>query len=157
MDAKRNRLCFASRKHLALMDAKQFKKHLSRNKEVCLLVEIYRRRRKGVEISIGEPFPASTPKPIKAPKNIARFASDIKAYLTEHPETSYTDVGKHFEVSRARISQLMKIANNTPVSLFKELVESEDPNLLAKYSGKQLIKLASLNYQMKQAVPSPSL
>jgi len=94
-------------------------------------------------MSLDQPFPEPNQKPVKMPKNIARFALDIKTYTTMNPKFSITDTARHFNVSRARISQLLKIANNLPAKLFKELVDAKDPALLKKYSGKRLLKLVS--------------
>jgi len=122
-------------------------KLLARQKWCWLRVPFYRRRRKCVEISIGEPFPDPVLKPIKHPKNIARFALDVRNYFTSNPGASHSDAAKHFKVTRTRISQLLKIANNLPEKLLKELVETNNPALLKKYSGKQLLKIASFTRQ----------
>jgi hypothetical protein len=81
-------------------------------------------------------------RPVKHPKNIARFALDVKAYLASNPNALHSDAANHFKVTRPRISQLLKIANNLPEQLLKNLVETDNPALLKKYSGKQLLKLA---------------
>ncbi len=108
-----------------------------------LLVTLYKRRTRCREISLDQPFPDPNQKPVKMPKNIARFALDVKTYMVMNPNASPSNVAIHFKVSRARISQLLKIANNLPTKLFKELVETDDPLLLKKYSGKFLLKIVS--------------
>ena len=118
-------------------------KLLARQKWCWLRITFYRRRRKRVEISIGEAFPEPTLKPVKHPKNIARFALDVKNYFSANPGASHSDAAKHFKVTRPRISQLLKIANNIPEKLLKELIETNDPSSLKQFSGKQLLKLAS--------------
>lgn len=117
-------------------------KLLARQKWCWLRIPFYRRRRKRVEISIGEAFPEPTIKPANPPKNIARFALDVKAYLASNPGDSHSDAAKHFKVTRPRISQLLKIANKLPEQLLKQLAETDDPNLLERYSGKNLLVLA---------------
>ena len=91
-------------------------------------------------MSLDQPFPDPNQKPVRRPKNIARFALDVKTYLRINLNASPSDAAMHFKVSRARISQLLKIANHLPKKLFKELAETDDPALLKKYSGKQLLK-----------------
>jgi len=118
-------------------------KLLARQKWCWLRVPFYRRRRKRVEISIGEPFPEPVPKPVKHPKNIARFALDVRNYLVSNPGASYSDAAAHFKVTRPRISQLLRIANNLPADLLKQLAETNDPYLLKRYSGKRLLAIAS--------------
>ena len=107
-----------------------------------LLIKIHKRRSRKWEISLDQPFLDPDQKPIKNLKNIARFALDVKTHMMINPNASPSDAAIHFKVSRARISQLLKIANNLPTKLFKELVETDDPVLLKKYSGKQLLKIA---------------
>lgn len=110
-----------------------------------MLVSLYRRRRRGIEISLGEPFPVPSPKPEKKLKNIARFALEVKTYLAMNPDFSHTNAAEHFNVSRARISQLIKIANETPIALLKQLFDSNDQALLKKYSGKCLLKMCMVS------------
>jgi len=81
---------------------------------------------------------------IKKPKNIVRIALDVKAYLTINPDSTQTMVAEHYKLTRARISQLLKIIDNLPAHFIKKLEESEDPILLRRFSGKRLLKLASL-------------
>jgi len=117
-------------------------KHRSEQKWTELLIAFYRRRRRGIEISLGEPFPANAPKPPKKPKNIARFALDVKAYLASNPGASHSDAAKQFKVSRARISQLLKIADNVPSTFIEKLSRSVDVILLKRFSGKALLRVA---------------
>jgi hypothetical protein len=81
------------------------------------------------------------------PKNIARIAIDAKTYMMLNPSVSCSDVAVHFQVSRARISQMLKIANNLPAHLLKELVETDDPALLRQYYGKCLLKMVKNSWQ----------
>lgn len=127
-------------------------KLLARQKWCWLRVPFYRRRRKRVEISIGEAFPEPAPKPVKHLKNIARFALGVKAYLASNPGASHSDAAKHFKVTRPRISQLLKIASNLPELFLKKLAETDNPILLKKYSGKNLLKIASLSRAEQQTL-----
>jgi len=77
------------------------------------------------------------------PKNIARIALDVKAYTTINPGHSYSLVAENFNVSRARISQLLKIIDNLPAYFIRKIEETEDPILLRRFSGKRLLHLAS--------------
>ena len=106
-------------------------------------MKIYRRRSRRLELSLGIAFPEPTPKSIKKPKNIARIALDVKAYLKINPYASYGDAAEHYNMSRARISQLIKIVDNLPLHLLKRLSETNDPALLKKYSGKRLLQMIS--------------
>ena len=114
---------------------------------IQLLVKVYKRRTKRFELSIDQPFPAPTPQPVKMPKNIVRIALDVKAYVTINPGHSYSLVAENFNVSRARISQLLKIIDNLPAYFIRKIEETEDPILLKRFSGKRLLKLASFQTQ----------
>ena len=124
-------------------------KYGSKQKCVYLRVTFYRRRRRGIEISLGEPFLQPLSKPVKKPKNIARFALDVKTHLVANPDISYAEAAQYFKVSRARISQMIKIANNVPPALLRELMNSYDSAAFKKYSGKYLLKIASRD-QLKE-------
>jgi len=106
-------------------------------------VKVYKRRTERFELSIDQPFPTPTPQPVKMPKNIARIALDVKAYTTINPGHSYSLVAENFNVSRARISQLLKIIDNLPAYFIRKIEETEDPILLRRFSGKRLLHLAS--------------
>jgi len=110
---------------------------------IQLLVKVYKRRTKRFELSIDQPFPTPTPQPARMPKNIIKIALDVKAYTEVHPGHSYSLVAENFNVSRARISQLLKIIDNLPTDFITKLQETEDPIMLRRFSGKRLLKLAS--------------
>ena len=122
------------------------KRDTSRNSQgasIQLLVNVYKRRTKRFELSIDQPFPEVLPEPVKMPKNIARQALDVKAYLALNPNHSYRMAAEHYNVTKARISQLIKIVDHLPASFIKKLDETDDPALLRRFSGKQLLRLAS--------------
>jgi len=108
-----------------------------------LLVTIHKRRTKRFELQIDKPFPAPTPQEVKMPKNIAQIALEVKAYVELNPDQSNTVVADNFNVTRARISQLLKIVNNLPIDFITKLQDTEDPIMLRRFSGRRLLKLAS--------------
>ena len=90
------------------------------------------------------------------PKNIVKIALDVKAYTEVNPGHSYSLVAENFNVSRARISQLLKIIDNLPTYFIKKLQETKDPIMLRRFSGKRLLKLASFETKehMQRAIES---
>jgi len=118
-------------------------------------VKVYKRRNRRLELSLDRPFPEMV-REIKKPKNIVRIALDVKAYLTINPDSTQTMVAEHYKLTRARISQLLKIVENLPAHFIKKLEESEDPILLRTFSGKRLLKLASFETKehMQKAIDS---
>jgi len=113
---------------------------------------MYRRRGRGVAISLYDPLPKISKKPAPVYKNIVAMAVKVNEYLVQNPQRTYTSAGTHFGITRARISQLTKIANNLPVQLLKKLSETNDPALLKKYSGRSLLKMASSNKKISTLV-----
>jgi len=109
-----------------------------------LLMRLYKRRRRRLEISIDEPFPEQRPSSIYIPKNAAKEAVRVRDYLINNPDTNQSQIAEEFGVTRARISQLIKINNNLPNNFITILAESKDPILLRRFSGKRLLKIASL-------------
>ena len=65
-------------------------------------------------------------------------------------------LAENFNVSRARISQLLKIIDNLPTYFIRKIEETEDPILLKRFSGKRLLKLASFQTRehMESAIES---
>lgn len=122
---------------------------------IQLLVRLYKRKRKRFELSVDQPFPNIASK-VNMPKNIVRQALDVKAHLTINPNKSFRHAAEHFNITVARISQLVKIVDNLPPHLIKELENSKDPILLRRFSGRRLLKIVSFETQnyMEQAIES---
>lgn len=118
-------------------------------------MKVYKRRRRRLELSLDRPFPEMA-RQVKKPKNIVRSALDVKAYLTINSGSTYSTAAEHYNVTRARISQLIKIVDNLPAHFIKKLEETEDPILLRRFSGKRLLKLASFETKehMQNAIES---
>lgn len=114
-------------------------------KRFQLLVPIYRRRVKGFLLSFGRPFPPGPPKPPPLPpKNIVAEALRFRHYLTENPSRTYEETGRHFGVSRARVSQLMGILRQLPKNFLDSMSDCSDPNVLSTFSGRELIRISRL-------------
>jgi hypothetical protein len=73
------------------------------------------------------------------------MAVRIQEYLVENPQRTQTAAGNHFGITRARVSQLMTILEKTPADLISSLKTTEDQTLIKRFSGKTLLKIASLN------------
>jgi len=108
-------------------------------------MRLYKRRRRRLEISIDEPFPEQRPSSIYHSQECRkRSQSESGNYLINNPDTNQSQIAEEFGVTRARISQLIKINNNLPNNFITILAESKDPILLRRFSGKRLLKIASL-------------
>lgn len=88
------------------------------------------------------------PKPVY--RNIIKEALKIKTFLNDDLERSYSSAGSHFKVSRARISQLMKIIDNIPEDFIIKLAASDDQILLKRFSGKVLYRISRLSKEARQ-------
>ncbi len=130
---------------LPTLDSKQYSDYLSKHKIVHVLVKMYRRRGRGVAISLYDPLPALARKPEATYKNIVAIAIQVKEYLKNDPQRTYTTTGKHFGVTRSRISQLMTILEKLPDDFIYTMKTTEDQSLLKRFSGKTLLKIAAIS------------
>ena len=96
------------------MDSEHYKRHLSKCKEIHILVKMYRHRGRGTSISLYDPLPSRPLPPPPVYKNIVAMAVQVREYLVENPQRTQTAAGNHFGVTRARVSQLMTIVENPP-------------------------------------------
>ena len=105
----------------------------------------YRRRDKGYLFSLNRPFP-SDPEP-KQPiyENILSKALRFDKYLKADPARSFRHVSENFDVSRARVSQLMSLVDRLPRDFIKKVGESDDQDTLRVFTGRTLLKISKLN------------
>jgi len=79
------------------------------------------------------------------------MAIKVNEYLAQNPQRTYTSAGNHFGVTRARISQLMTIHEKLPDDFIRRMGECKDQNLIKRFSGKTLLKIAAKNEKERQA------
>lgn len=108
-------------------------------------MKMFRRRGRGIAISLYDPLPSQPRPPAPVYKNIVAMAVRVQEYLAENPQRTYTAAGRHFGVTRARISQLMTILEKLPADFINTLSETKDQSLLKRFSGKTLLQIASMN------------
>ena len=127
------------------MDTRHISQPLTKQTVVRLLVMMYKYKGRHTRITLGEPLPDNpiSLKPVY--RNMLAEALKVKDYLSQDTQRSYPDASHHFQVSRARISQLMKIANNLPEDLIARIGQSDDQALLRRFSGKTLLRIAGMH------------
>jgi len=107
---------------------------------------MFKYRGKGINIVFGEPLPPKTaPPPRPAPKNIAAEALKVRDFLAQDPKRSYLHASRNFNVTRARISQLMKIVKTLPTDFIEQIGHSDDYALIKHFSGVNLLKIAKMD------------
>ena len=111
---------------------------------VQLLVKIFRYRRRGILLTLGDPLPEKVPIPKPAPMNIIAKAQVIKAYIEAKPQRTHLDAAIHFKVTRGRISQMMKIVETLPADFINHMSQTQDRKMLNRFSGKILLKIAGM-------------
>jgi len=104
---------------------------------------MFKQRGRAGMIRLGEPFPAKPAPPRPVYRNIIREALNVKDFLTENPQKTYTDAGQRFNLTRARISQLMKIVHELPGPFIEKMRSCNDQDALHAFSGKTLLKIAA--------------
>jgi hypothetical protein len=104
---------------------------------------MYRRRGKGTAISLYDPLPSIPQKPRPVYKNIVAMAIKVSEYLETDPQRTYTTAGKHFGVTRSRISQLMTIHEKLPDNFIRKMGECKEQDIIKRFSGKTLLRIAA--------------
>lgn len=117
----------------------------SQHQVIQILVRIYSRKEKKKLLSFDTPLPQRPLPPEPMYKNIILECLKVQAFLTENPSKTQTHASQHFNVTRARISQLSKIVNNLPEDFIDKMRDCEDRNILKTFSGKRLLKIASID------------
>ena len=101
-------------------------------------------------VYLGRPVPQKPQRPEPVFKNTVIEALNVRAYLEEAPTRTQTDAGQHFNVTRARISQLTSIVNNLPADFIEKMTNCTDRALLKTFSGKRLLKIAGLENEQNR-------
>jgi hypothetical protein len=111
---------------------------------IQLLVRMYKYRTRHVRIVLGEPLPKEPPLPKPVPKNIIAEALKVRTFFTDDPMRTFHHASQHFKVSKARISQLMKIVSVLPEDFVEYMRHRQDEDIIRKFSGKTLLRIAGL-------------
>ena len=117
----------------------------SKCKEIRILVKMYRRRGRGVAISLYDPLPPLPHAPRPVYKNIVAMAVQVREYIIENPQRTQTAAGNRFGITRARVSQLMTILEKLPDNFISIMKTTEDQSLLKRFSGKTMLRIAGLS------------
>ncbi|MBI5560848.1 MAG: hypothetical protein HY883_06200 [Deltaproteobacteria bacterium] len=111
---------------------------------------MYKYRRRQTRIVFGEPLPEKPPPPKPVFRNIVAEALKVKAFLTEDPQRTYLHASQRFKVTKARISQLMKIADVLPREFVDYMGQCQDQTFIKRFSGKALLRIAGLKSPIKR-------
>ncbi len=111
---------------------------------------MYKYRGRQTRIVFGEPLPARPLPPKPVPKNIVAEALKVKAFLTEDPQRTYLHASQHLKVTKARISQLMKIADVLPQEFVEYMGRCEEQAVIRRFSGKTLLRIAGLGLPVRR-------
>lgn len=74
----------------------------------------------------------------------------VKDFLTENPQKTYVDAGQHFNLTRARISQLMKLVHELPAPFIEKMRNCDNQAILKAFSGKTLLKIADFKTEKER-------
>ncbi len=112
--------------------------------EIRLLIKLYRKREKGLLLSLGDPFPEE---PIHKPpprKNIVAEAVRFHKFHEENSGLTYEAIGQHFGVTRARVSQLIGLVEHLPEDFITRLKNSTDQDFIKSFPYRVLFKISKL-------------
>ena len=93
---------------------------------------------------MGEPLPKEPPIPKPVTKNIIAEALKVREFFVEDPMRTFLHASQHFKVSKARISQLMKIVSVLPEDFVEYMRYCQDEDIIRRFSGKTLLRIAGL-------------
>lgn len=114
---------------------------------------MYKYRGRHTQIVFGEPLTARPIPPKPMLRNMVSDALKVKAFLTEDPQRTYRHAGERFKVTKARISQLMKIVDVLPQEFLDYMGRCEDQTVIRRFSGKTLLRIAGIElYLQRQQV-----
>jgi hypothetical protein len=106
---------------------------------------MHRYRGRAIQIVFGDPLPEKHQPAKPLYKNIIAQAVRIRHFLTEDAQRSYLHASQEFRITRARVSQLMKIVDNLPSDFIAQMAECQDQRLIGRFSGKTLHRITSMN------------
>lgn len=73
--------------------------------------------------------------------------------LSKDPQRTYPHASQRFKVTKARISQLMKLAGVLPQNFVDYMEGCQDQTVIKRFSGKTLLFIAGLDsYNERQAM-----
>lgn len=111
---------------------------------------MYKYRGRQAQIVLGEPLQARPLPPKPVPKNIVAEPLKVKAFLNEDPQRTYFHASQRFKVTKARISQLMKIVEVLPGDFMAYIGMCQDQATIKHFSGKKLLWIAGLKSQKQR-------
>ena len=126
------------------VDTKHIVRRLAQHNVVQLLVKMYRYPGRGTTIVFDQPLTARKAPPPKTLKNIITEAMKVHNYLTADPQRTFFDASLHFKITRSWVSQLMKLIDSLPTGFLNDMKSSTDRNLIKRFSGKTLMRIAKL-------------
>jgi len=103
---------------------------------------MYRYRTKCPRIVLGEPLPSKSAPARPMPKNIVAEALKVRDFLAADTSRGYRHAAKEFGVTKARISQLLKIFKALPPEFITYMAKCRQRDKLREFSGKKLLRIS---------------
>jgi len=76
------------------------------------------------------------------PKNIVAEALKVQDFLFSDPSRSYRHAAEEFGITKARISQLLRILKAMPPEFVAHMAVCNEREELKRFSGKELLRMA---------------
>ena len=69
---------------------------------------------------------------------------DTLTYLEKIPGSSYKDVAKEFNISKARVCQMIALVTKLPEEIIERLINKNEPESLSYFNERQLRPLTQI-------------
>ena len=78
--------------------------------------------------------------------NPIKIGSQFVQYLKDYPDSTYDDLSEMFDVSKARVCQMVALYNRLPSQITKYLMNIVEPEILKHFTERKLRPLTLLAY-----------
>jgi len=118
--------------------------------EVVLLIKLYKHRKKGNLLSLGEPFPQVI-RPKRIYQNIIYEGLKLQSFLKDSPtRMTWAKASKELNISDSKLAHLLKIVNNLPPDFLEDMKSCSNEETLKIFNGRRLLRISRLKTEKER-------
>ena len=118
--------------------------------EVVLLIKLYKHRKKGNLLSLGEPFPQVI-RPKRIYQNIIYEGLKLRSFLKDSPtRMTWAKASQELQISDSKLAHLLKIVNNLPPDFIEDMKSCSDEGKLKIFNGRRLLRISRLKTEKER-------